>query len=58
MKLIGASTAPRVVGAKELPGKANYFIGNDSRKWRYERADLRRCDVQLRLSGRRSGLLR
>lgn len=34
MKLVGASTAPRVVGAEELPGKANYFIGSDPAKWR------------------------
>jgi len=34
MKLVGANTAPRVVGTEELPGKANYFIGNDPRKWR------------------------
>ena len=34
MKLVGASAAPRVVAAEELPGKANYFIGNDPGKWR------------------------
>jgi uncharacterized protein (TIGR03437 family) len=33
-KLVGASPATRVVGAEELPGKSNYFIGNDPSKWR------------------------
>ncbi len=34
MNLIGASTSPRVEGVEESPGKANYFIGNDPKKWR------------------------
>jgi hypothetical protein len=34
MKLAGANSALRVVGADELPGKVNYFIGNDPSKWR------------------------
>jgi hypothetical protein len=34
MKLIGANSAPRVQGIHELPGKSNYFIGSDPRKWR------------------------
>jgi hypothetical protein len=33
MKLLGANPAARVTGAEELPGKANYFIGNDPKKW-------------------------
>ena len=33
MKLMGASAAAKVTGLKELPGKSNYFIGNDPRKW-------------------------
>ena len=33
MKLEGANADPKVVGFEELPGKSNYFIGNDSRKW-------------------------
>src|SRR5205814_9346967 len=31
---VGANPAPRIVGSQELPGKANYFIGNDPAKWR------------------------
>ena len=34
MKLVGASPEPKVVGLDELPGKVNYFIGNDRTKWR------------------------
>jgi Beta-propeller repeat len=33
MELAGANAAPRVLGAEELPGRANYFIGNDPAKW-------------------------
>ena len=34
IKLIGASLQPGLVGLEELPGKVNYFIGNDPKKWR------------------------
>src|SRR6266568_1543652 len=34
MQLLGANPAPQVVGLEELPGKSNYFIGNDPHKWR------------------------
>src|SRR6266849_749169 len=34
MKLIGGNSASRITGLQELPGKSNYFIGNDSSKWR------------------------
>jgi Beta-propeller repeat len=33
MKLIGAKPQPELVGLEELPGKVNYFVGNDSKKW-------------------------
>jgi hypothetical protein len=32
--LLGANHESRMVGQEELPGKANYFIGNDPAKWR------------------------
>src|SRR5205823_149116 len=32
--LAGANSAPQVTGHDELPGKSNYFIGNDPKKWR------------------------
>src|SRR5438552_773176 len=34
MTFAGANPDPRVTGLEELPGKANYFIGNDPAKWR------------------------
>src|SRR3989442_679598 len=34
MKLLGANPAPAVAGVGELPGKSNYFVGNDPKKWR------------------------
>ena len=33
MKLVEANPNPQVAGLEELPGKVNYFIGNDSAKW-------------------------
>ena len=34
LKLVGANPKPKITGLDELPGKSNYFIGNDSGKWR------------------------
>jgi len=34
MKLIAANPEPEVVGLDELPGKSNYFLGNDPKRWR------------------------
>jgi uncharacterized repeat protein (TIGR01451 family) len=34
MKLVGANPAAVTEGADPLPGKSNYMIGNDQRKWR------------------------
>ena len=34
LKLVGANPAAKVTGLDELPGKSNYFIGNDPKKWR------------------------
>src|SRR6266513_519626 len=34
MKLVGAKLTPQVLGVDEFPGKANYIIGNDPKKWR------------------------
>src|SRR3989475_1125296 len=34
MSLVGAAPKLPVSGLEELPGKANYFIGNDPAKWR------------------------
>ena len=34
MRLVGANPASTISGAEELPGKSNYFIGNDPSRWR------------------------
>ena len=34
MRLVGANASAKVTGADELPGKSNYFTGNDPKKWR------------------------
>jgi hypothetical protein len=34
LRLVGAKPDAEVTGRDELPGKANYFIGNDPKKWR------------------------
>jgi hypothetical protein len=34
MQLVGSNAAPGMMGMDELPGKSNYFIGNDPAKWR------------------------
>ncbi|MGA2418746.1 MAG: choice-of-anchor D domain-containing protein [Candidatus Acidiferrum sp.] len=33
LRFEGANPAPQVTGAEQLPGKVNYFIGNDPQKW-------------------------
>jgi len=39
MKLVGANRAANVTALDELPGKSNYFIGNDPKKWRTDVAN-------------------
>jgi photosystem II stability/assembly factor-like uncharacterized protein len=34
MSLVGAMSSARIVGLDELPGKSNYFIGDDPTRWR------------------------
>jgi hypothetical protein len=34
MKLRGANQAPEIIGLDELPGKSNYFIGENPQAWR------------------------
>jgi hypothetical protein len=46
IKLIGANANADVVGQDELPGKSNYFIGNDPAKWRTNISNYRK--VQYR----------
>ena len=39
MSLVGASEAAQVSGLEQLPGKSNYFIGDDPKKWRTDVAN-------------------
>src|SRR6266567_7560553 len=34
MKLLGANAHASVAGADALPGKSNYLVGNDHKRWR------------------------
>jgi len=34
MRMVGSNANSRVVGLGELPGRSNYFLGNDPTKWR------------------------
>lgn len=34
MQLVGGKRQPQVVEEEELPGKSNYFLGNDPARWR------------------------
>ena len=51
-------TSARVSGARTLPGRSNYFIGNEPSKWRHEHSAVRARRVSRSLSRCRSGLLR
>src|SRR4029077_5230693 len=33
LRFEGANPEPQIVGTGEMPGKVNYFIGNDPKKW-------------------------
>jgi hypothetical protein len=64
VRLVGASPNAVVSGEGELPGKANYFIGNDPKQWRtnvptYERVKYRSVypGVDLIYYGTRDGQL-
>ena len=42
MRLVGGNAEGHAVGLDELPGRSNYFIGNDPKKWRTNVASYRR----------------
>jgi len=58
MKLVGANPHAKVSGLEELPGKSNYFIGNDPKKWRTKCAELCQGEIRQCVSGRGPGVLR
>ena len=46
MRLDGANSSARVSGASPLPGKSNYFIGNNPSKWRHDIPQFGRVEYQ------------
>ena len=46
MRLDGANSLARVSGASPLPGKSNYFIGNDPSKWHRDIPQFARVQYQ------------
>ena len=58
LRLVGANAGAAVTGAEELPGKSNYFLGNDPKKWRTNVPNYAQVKYAGRLSRRGFGLLR
>jgi len=46
MKLAGGNAGARITALDELPGKSNYFIGNDPKNWRTDVATYARVKCQ------------
>ena len=46
MRLDGANASSRVSGASPLPGKSNYFIGNDPSQWHHDIPQFARVQYQ------------
>lgn len=46
MKLVGANPAAPVTGLGELPGKSNYFIGNDPKQWHTDVPNYAKAEYQ------------
>ncbi len=46
MCLVGANPDPKVIGLDQLPGKTNYFFGDDPEKWRADVPTYARVEVE------------
>lgn len=46
MKLVGGNAGARITALDELPGKSNYFIGNNPKNWRTNVANYARVKCQ------------
>jgi Beta-propeller repeat len=46
MQLVGANSPAQVSASGQLPGKSNYFLGNDPSKWRRDVAHYARVNYQ------------
>ena len=46
LKLMEANPNPKITGLDELPGKSNYFIGNDPAKWRTDVSNYAKVKIE------------
>jgi hypothetical protein len=46
MQVVGGNSAPAVVGQDTLPGKVNYFLGNDPAQWHTHISTFARVEYQ------------
>ncbi len=46
LRSIGANPHPQITGLDRLPGKSNYFIGNDPQKWHTNIANYARVQIE------------
>jgi hypothetical protein len=51
MKLVGANPKAEVTGVDELPGKANYFRGNDPKQWQTGISTYRKAKIHQAYPG-------
>jgi hypothetical protein len=57
LKSIGANPLSRVTGLDQLPGRSNYFIGSDPRKWRTNLPNFAKVKIENAYPGIRPCLL-
>ena len=58
LKMVGANSSAHILGSDLLPGKINYYVGNDPSKWRTGVRQFGRVSYRWDLSGRGPDLLR
>jgi alpha-tubulin suppressor-like RCC1 family protein/Leucine-rich repeat (LRR) protein len=46
MKLLNGNVSPKIIGLNQLPGKSNYFIGNDSKQWHRDVSSFEKIEYQ------------
>ncbi|HET6974899.1 MAG TPA: SBBP repeat-containing protein [Pyrinomonadaceae bacterium] len=46
LTMLGANNTPEIEGEDELPGKVNYFVGNDEAKWRRNISTYRKVHIK------------
>jgi hypothetical protein len=51
MKFVGANPDSEIKGGRELPGRVNYFLGNDARRWKTDISTFREVNYSDIYSG-------